>query len=96
MSAARGDLDRVLERTGATYRQLDYWCRQGYLSPGTPGTGAVRDWPESEIRAATAMARLTAVGISPGLAARVARAGGSLEVGPGVYISLGDPGGGLP
>jgi hypothetical protein len=96
MIGTRGDLDRVLQRTGATYRQLDWWCRQGYLSPGTPGIGAVRDWPESEIRVAAAMVRLTAVGIPPRLAVEVARAGGSLEAGPGVYISLGDPGGGLP
>lgn len=28
--------------TDATYRQIDYWCRQGILEPagkGTPGTG---------------------------------------------------------
>src|SRR5690242_11820245 len=39
-------LDQMLA-TGVSYRQIDYWCRQGYLKPLTasPGKGAGRVWP---------------------------------------------------
>lgn len=91
MIGERSELDRVIRRTGATYRQLDHWCRRGYLAPGTPGTGYVRDWPESEIRVAALMVKMTAAGIPPKVAEKVARAGGNLEVGPGVWVMTTTP-----
>ena len=62
---------------GATYRQLDHWCRRGWLLPGvgTPGSGAARDWPPEEIAIATTMVRLVAAGMEPAAAAVVARVG---------------------
>jgi len=36
------DSKELMALTGATYRQIDYWCRQGYIQPvgdGTPGSG---------------------------------------------------------
>jgi hypothetical protein len=80
------DLDTVLRRTGATYRQLDHWCTRKYIRPGNPGTGTSREWPESEIKVAQLMVRMTAAGIPPRLAVRIARAGGNLEIGPGITV----------
>ncbi len=77
MTAAEPDLDLaepgplrvpgVLERTGATYRQLDYWTRQGLVVAGwdlddetqaevdagrlEPGSGHVRIWDAAEVEA---------------------------------------------
>ena len=36
-------INSVLKQTGATYRQLDYWATQGWLSGGNPGSGQWRD-----------------------------------------------------
>jgi hypothetical protein len=79
----------VCQRTGATYRQLDYWCRQGWLHPdrvgySVNGSGSPRDWPLSEIRAARTMARLVAAGLSPPVAAEVAR--GRVDIGDGIRV----------
>lgn len=56
-------IPEVLERTGATYRQLDYWIRAGYLHPlrrrGGEGTGSPRVWPDAERMAILACAGLT-------------------------------------
>lgn len=51
----------VTERTGATYRQLDYWTRAGHtqpadraeddVDPATPGSGRLRLWPAAEVEA---------------------------------------------
>lgn len=44
---------------GITYRQADYWIRQGILRPigeGRPGSGARREWDEHEIRVARVVA----------------------------------------
>jgi hypothetical protein len=96
VSARDAGIDRVMVRTGATYRQLDHWCRRGYLMSGTPGTGYPRDWPESEIQVATVMVKLAAAGIPPKVAERVARAGGNLEIGPGVWVSMSGASGTTP
>lgn len=61
---------------GVTYRALDYWTRLGYLHPengGTPGSRCWRRWPDSELEAAAMIARLRAVGIELGIAAKAAR-----------------------
>ena len=61
---------------GVSYRNLDYWTRQGWLRPengATPGSGRSREWPESELEIARRMARLTAAGITASVAAEFAR-----------------------
>ena len=73
---------------GPTYRQLDYWARAGYLNVGAYGSGTMRDWSDEEIRVATVMARLTAAGLTPPAAEKVAR--GQLELAPGVFVLV-DP-----
>jgi hypothetical protein len=71
---------------GVTYRQIDHWARRGFLRPEqpVPGSGFVREWPETELRVAEAMGRLVRAGLPPALAERVAR--GESEVAPGVRI----------
>jgi hypothetical protein len=78
----------VVSATGATYRQIDYWVRQGYINP-TPringaGSGTPRVWPAEELKVAREMAVLVAVGLLPDAAHRAARSGGVLA--PGVRI----------
>lgn len=51
---------QVLKRFGGeiTYRQLDYWVRQGYVTPSISnagGYGSVRRWSEDDV---TLVARL--------------------------------------
>lgn len=91
----KGELDYVMPRVGATYRQLDYWARKGYLRPSQPGkreddygSGFARRWTDEEIRVAALMARLANAGLPPALAARIAR--GDHEIGPGVFVLV-DP-----
>lgn len=38
--------EQVVEQTGITYRQLDYWTRRGWLEPaeGGNGSGDPRRW----------------------------------------------------
>jgi hypothetical protein len=87
----KGELDYVLPAVpDATYRQLDYWARRGYLrlTQHKPGPGNAREWPDEEIRVAGVMARLAAAGLPPALAERVAR--GDSEVAPGVHVLV-DP-----
>ena len=66
---------------GISYRQLDFWVRQGYLKPTHGGgSGVPREWPEEEVRVAEAMARLVAAGFRPAVAAKVARGEVELDV----------------
>lgn len=70
---------------GVTYRQLDYWVRRGWLRlPPSLGSGVWRQWPEDEICVAKTMARLVNAGITPAVAARIAR--GEQEIAPGVKV----------
>lgn len=87
---------------GATYRQVDYWCRQGLLYPDNPapGSGRRRTFPPEEARVAAVMAVLTQAGIAPAAACRAARGDGWLSpmiritwehVRPGIYdVSVGE------
>lgn len=80
----------LAERPALTYRQMDYWARQGYLrlpNP-TPGTGTLRQWSPGEIVIARTMVRLKAAGLTVEAAHRVARAGGSVELAPGIRIEV--------
>jgi hypothetical protein len=78
----------LAERTSLTYRMIDYWSRKGWLRAvnADPGSGAVRRWPVHEVAVAQRMKRLTDVGLEPETAHRVARAGGALELAPGVRV----------
>jgi DNA-binding transcriptional MerR regulator len=60
--------------TGATYRQLDFWTRVGYLHPvGKSGSGHRREYPPAEAIVAARMAALTAAGLTPRIAHDFAR-----------------------
>ena len=72
--------------TGATYRQLGYWARMGYLRVPSPGIGRPREWPAEELRVARVMARLTAASLLPAMAERVAR--GEAEIAPGIRVEV--------
>lgn len=52
---------------GVTYRQADYWCRTGLLTPidePTPGTGHVRRFTEAQVDKANLLAHLLDAGFS--------------------------------
>lgn len=66
--------ERMAEEMGVTYRQLDYWVREGFISPSpvndaegrkTPGTGKTRIWVERDIDVAVMFAKLVSVGMTP-------------------------------
>ena len=61
--------------TGATYRQLDVWVRQGHLSPdnATPGSGYNRTWTHRDLCIAYLMVRLIRAGLMTNVAADWAR-----------------------
>lgn len=40
---------RACAMAGISYRQLDYWCRNGTLAPKLPGSGQSRSWTFEEI-----------------------------------------------
>ncbi len=71
--------EEVAAAAGITYRQLDYWCRAGYLSPEMcdkptrAHAGKARRWDSDEALAAICMGQLTAAGLLPGVAAPIAR-----------------------
>lgn len=52
--------------TGATYRQIDYWCRAGILREAQPanGSGSRRAFHRSEIRIIRAVAALRQLGMT--------------------------------
>jgi DNA-binding transcriptional MerR regulator len=74
----------VCRQTGITYRQLDSWCRHGWLQPenvtkdgrwpvepGVPGWG--RRFSHAELEMARMMARLILLGVTVQQAAKIAR-----------------------
>lgn len=77
--------------TGASYRQIDYWCRAGYLRPTNPdsGSGRHRTFPPDELAVVARMVRLIRAGLTPAAAARVAR--GQHDLAPGVRVLLDEP-----
>ena len=55
----------VCRITGATYRQLDWWCRTGRI-PGQPsgaatGSGRRRRWTDDQITRASLLLRASAL-----------------------------------
>jgi DNA-binding transcriptional MerR regulator len=92
MSTRPITLDEILKK-GLTYRQLDHWTRRGWLRPQHDGgTGNARVWPETELRIADLMRRLTRAGIAPEQAAQAARAhqeGRALvRLAPGIVLAI--------
>jgi DNA-binding transcriptional MerR regulator len=63
----------VAELAGCSYRQIDYWIRQGWLSPAedVPGSGYERGWDAPSIRRAVGLALLERLGFRPSAAARL-------------------------
>lgn len=55
----------VVRRSGATYRQLDYWCRAGLFGEQLRGRGSGRHrrgFTEEDVKVARGLARLSAAG----------------------------------
>lgn len=84
--------------TGATYRQVDYWSKQGYLRPEElkTGSGKHRRWPRQELDILRVMVQLNQIGLDPGRAAKYARdaiesGDKRIDLGGGIVISLDDP-----
>jgi DNA-binding transcriptional MerR regulator len=69
----RDGMPRIEDIIGATYRQLDHWCRTGYLKPVGGTNGVQRRFPPEELKVAKTMARLVDLGFNPGAAASYAR-----------------------
>lgn len=67
---------------GVTYRQLNWWVRQGYLRPANPhpGSGTRRVWSTKELRVGARMAALVAAGLLPRFAAEAARVGSDIRL----------------
>jgi DNA-binding transcriptional MerR regulator len=65
-------MPRIEDRMGISYRQLDHWCKEGYLKP-EGGNGTQRVWPQKELRIGRMMSRLIALGVTPSFAAVYAR-----------------------
>lgn len=60
---------------GVSYRQLDLWCRRGWIVASRKGTGSgkPRDIDEGELRVLQTLARLVEAGVRPEVAAQWAR-----------------------
>lgn len=55
----------LCDRSGVSYRQLDWWTREGWLQtvgPPNPGTGATRCYRPQEVGVARLLDRLLNVG----------------------------------
>jgi MerR HTH family regulatory protein len=86
---------------GITYRQLDYWARQGYLKPGRRAnrrgraatSGVFRVWPAAEVEIARRMGRLARAGLDVARAAVYARDRWPCgEIAPGFTLEVSDRG----
>jgi DNA-binding transcriptional MerR regulator len=75
-----------LTTLGLTYRQLDFWCRKGYLSTAAPGSGRRRTWTDDELAIAARMVKLIGCGFTVAKAAEIARG----RTGYDTFLALGD------
>lgn len=64
---------RLVELTGATYRQLDWWCRCGYLPDMADGSGSRREFTTAELDLIYTVLGLLRFGITPSRAFDIAR-----------------------
>jgi DNA-binding transcriptional MerR regulator len=79
----------LAEHAGITYRQLDYWTRQGWLRHASMGSGKDRDYTSTEAHVCVWMARFVRLGVTPVRAASYARewvAHGRASLGEGLEI----------
>lgn len=54
----------LAKRSGASYRQIDYWCRNGVISPvgdTHPGSGHPRRFKESDVKRVKVLADISNV-----------------------------------
>lgn len=83
----------VAARCGVTYRQLDYWLRQGLLDgPTGTGTGRGRAWTCDAANRAVLMAALVRAGFTHAAAGRLAsHATGEVALGDGLTLTIRRP-----
>lgn len=65
----------LIKRCDITYRQLDYWIREGYVEPlgePTPGSGNRREFSESEAAFVGTLSQLAKTGMRIEIAAGLA------------------------
>jgi DNA-binding transcriptional MerR regulator len=70
--------DQVCDLAGISFRQLNYWASQGYLSPApraNPGSGHRRRWTPLQAYKAVALAGMLRDGITHDKAVELIRAG---------------------
>ncbi len=94
MTYVKGVAAFPVHALGITYRQLDYWTRVGYIAAENPdcGPGHARRWSDAELTIALRMGRLSKIGVTLALAARIAREGTcGQEWSPGVRICVHAP-----
>jgi hypothetical protein len=61
----------VATECGISYRQIDYWIRQGYVpmeGETCPGSGYHRDLSDSEAEHVRAISELVKIGVRPDIA----------------------------
>ena len=66
------NIPQAARRAGVTTRQLDHWCRRGWISPRTQqpiGHGIVREFTRDEVTRIKHLAALVNAGMRPELAA---------------------------
>lgn len=66
----------IVRRTGLSFRQIDHWCRAGYLRPAerhSESQGVPREFPDAELGAALRMRDLVGCGFTVAAAAKLAR-----------------------
>lgn len=91
----------VTEYADATYREIDYWCRKGWIHADKirreDDAAMVRDWTQEEADVAREMSRLKDIGfrteVTPGIARKiVAKRNDPYKVWPQdpVWIQLND------
>jgi predicted site-specific integrase-resolvase len=79
---------------GVTYRQVDHWCRAGYVRAPADGSGTVRAIPAGEVEVLLMMARMVNAGLNRTVAARLARLAATenlhtLPMGGGLVLLVG-------
>lgn len=64
----------MLDRTGVSYRVLDWWCGHLELIPkGSPGSGRSRMYTERDVRVVTAAVAMRDAGLRASVAVETAR-----------------------
>ncbi len=83
---------QVAEKTGATYRQLDYWAGKGYVHPRVThtGSGYAREWSPVQVLRVRVILTLLRAGLSLEQAARIAGTDrpGDHELADGVTVTV--------